>query len=41
MIDCADEGILFRPPVSLIEERPDLPVAKDHTELQEMITERL
>ena len=41
MIDCADKGILFRPPKQLMEERPDLPVAEDHTTLQGMIAERL
>ena len=41
MINCADNGILFRPPERLIKERPDLPVANNHTELQAMITERL
>jgi phosphoserine/homoserine phosphotransferase len=41
MIDSADKGILFCPPERLIEERPDLPVAQSHTELQTMIAERL
>jgi phosphoserine/homoserine phosphotransferase len=41
MIDSADKGILFCPPERLIEERPDLPVASSHIELQTMIAERL
>lgn len=41
MIDCADKGILFRPPERLIQERPDLPVAQSHTELKTMIADRL
>ena len=40
MIDCADKGILFRPPERLKEERPDLPVAEDHARLQAMIADR-
>ena len=41
MIDCADEGFLFCPPSRLIEERPELPVAQNHSELQALIAERL
>ena len=40
MIDGADHGLLFRPPAHLTEERSDLPVANDHTELQAMLTAR-
>lgn len=41
MIDSADQGILFCPPERLIEERPELPVANSHAELQTMIAEKL
>ena len=41
MIDCADEGFLFCPPDRLIEERPELPVAHNHSELQTLIAARL
>ena len=41
MIDCADEGFLFRPPDRLTEERPELSVAHDHAELQAMIAAKL
>ena len=33
MLDAADHAILFRPPESLVTERPDLPVAIEHEEL--------
>ena len=41
MIDSADHGILFCPPDRLVQERPDLPVAKSHDELRTIITEKL
>lgn len=41
MIDCADKGILFCPPERLTAERPELPVAKSHAELQSIIAEQL
>lgn len=41
MIDCADAGILFRPPERLTQERPELPVARDHAELRAMIAEKI
>ena len=41
MIDCADKGILFCPPERLTKERPELPVAKSHIELQNMLAEHL
>ncbi|MGC6455490.1 MAG: bifunctional phosphoserine phosphatase/homoserine phosphotransferase ThrH [Coraliomargaritaceae bacterium] len=37
MIDEADNRSLFRPPERLIIERPELPVANDHAELQSII----
>jgi len=37
MIDRARNKCLFRPPQRLIDERPDLAVAEDHTELREII----
>lgn len=37
MIDSAENKCLFRPPQRLIDERPDLAVAKDHSELQAII----
>jgi phosphoserine/homoserine phosphotransferase len=33
MLDAADHAILFRPPESLVTERPDLPVVIEHEEL--------
>ena len=41
MIDTADNKCLFRPPPRLIDERPDLAVATDHSELQAIITKIL
>ena len=41
MIDCADEGLLFCPPERLTEERPELPVARNHAELQAIIAAKL
>ena len=41
MIDSADHGILFCPPDRLVQERPDLPVARSHDELRTIITEKL
>ncbi len=41
MIDCADKGILFCPPERLTKERPELPVAQNHAELQKMLAENL
>ena len=41
MIGSADKGILFRPPERLVKERPDLPVASNHNELQTMIAENI
>lgn len=37
MIDVADDRALYCPPVRLITERPDLPVARDHRELRKII----
>ena len=37
MIECADHKALFCPPDRLIEERPDLSVAKNHLELRAFI----
>lgn len=34
MIDAADHGILFRPPQRLVDERPDLPVTRNHADLR-------
>jgi phosphoserine / homoserine phosphotransferase len=33
MLDAADHAILFRPPESLVHERPDIPVTREHDEL--------
>lgn len=41
MIEVADNKCLFRPPQRLIDERPDLRVATDHSELQSIISEIL
>lgn len=41
MIDTADNKCLFRPPQRLIDERPDLAVAKDHAQLREIISKVL
>ena len=41
MIDEADNRSLFRPPERLIAERPELPVARDHAELQAIIEPHL
>ena len=41
MIDSSDHGILFCPPERLVQERPDLPVARNHDELKSIITEKL
>ena len=41
MIDAADKGLLFCPPERLIQERPELPVALDHAELQAIIATKL
>ncbi len=41
MIDSADHGILFCPPERLVQERPDLPVARSHDELKSIIAEKL
>lgn len=38
MIDAADFGALFRPPASIVEERPDLAVTKTHAELDAVLT---
>ena len=38
MIDTADNKCLFRPPRRLIDERPDLSVATDHTGLRSVIS---
>ena len=38
MIDTADNKCLFRPPQRLIDERPDLSVATDHTGLRSVIS---
>ncbi len=40
MIDAADRGLLFRPPANLVEERPELPVARDHDELRTLLVEK-
>lgn len=37
MIDAADYGFLFRPPGRLLEERPELEVATDHTVLRNIL----
>lgn len=37
MLQSADNGILFRPPESLVAEYPQFPVAKDHSELKQAI----
>ena len=41
MIDCADDGLLFCPPERLTTERPELPVARNHTELRAIIAAKL
>lgn len=41
MIDAADEGLLFCPPERLTKERPELPVATNHAELQAIIAAKL
>lgn len=41
MIDTADEGLLFCPPERLTKERPELPVARNHAELQAIIAAKL
>ncbi len=41
MIDAADKGLLFCPPERLTIERPELPVARNHRELQAIIAEKL
>jgi phosphoserine / homoserine phosphotransferase len=41
MINSADHGILFCPPERLVQERPDLPVARSHDELKSIISEKL
>ncbi len=41
MIDCADEGLLFCPPDRLTKERPELPVARNHPQLQAIIAAKL
>jgi phosphoserine/homoserine phosphotransferase len=41
MIEAADHKCLFRPPQRLIDERPDLAVALDHSELQANIAKIL
>ena len=41
MIDSADQGILFCPPERLVQERPDLPIANSHAELQATIADKL
>ena len=41
MIDSSDHGILFCPPERLVQERSDLPVARNHDELKSIITEKL
>lgn len=41
MIDNADKGLLFCPPERLINERPDLDVAKNHKELRSIIESKL
>lgn len=41
MIDTADHGLLFCPPERLTRERPELPVALDHAELQSIIAAKL
>ena len=37
MIDAADNRALYCPPERLISERPELPVARDHGELRQII----
>lgn len=41
MIDAANHGFLFRPPARLLKERPELPVAREHSEMRELIAARL
>jgi len=41
MIRCADAGILYTPPASIITENPDLPVALNYTELMSEIDKAL
>lgn len=41
MIDAADEGLLFCPPERLMTERPELAVARNHSELQAIIAANL
>lgn len=41
MLETAEHAVLFRPPESLAQERPDWPVARDHTELQASLGEFL
>jgi hypothetical protein len=37
MLQAADHGILFRPPASLREAEPDMPVTQTHAELRAAI----
>jgi phosphoserine/homoserine phosphotransferase len=41
MLKTADKGYLFRPPETIIQEYPELPVAMDHTELLNLILEEI
>ena len=37
MLQAADHAVLFRPPESLREAEPEMPVARDHTELRSLL----
>lgn len=41
MLQSADIGILFRPPQSLVDAEPNLPVAQTHSQLQKIIQDAL
>ncbi|MGF1484732.1 MAG: bifunctional phosphoserine phosphatase/homoserine phosphotransferase ThrH [Opitutales bacterium] len=41
MLQTADQGILFRPPDSLVQEQPQFPVAREHGALREIFAKHL
>jgi phosphoserine/homoserine phosphotransferase len=41
MLKTADKGYLFRPPLTIAQEYPELPVAQDHKELLNLILEEI
>ncbi|MGJ3243077.1 MAG: bifunctional phosphoserine phosphatase/homoserine phosphotransferase ThrH [Opitutales bacterium] len=41
MLLAADRGFLFRPPDSLVADEPQLPVARDHSELRALLEEAI